>query len=68
MTINTKHLIVGICLLAGATFGGQTVESFTKKTLGLDLATVPFGMTSGTNYENAEAPLSPTPLSGTNVS
>jgi hypothetical protein len=68
MIVKTKSLIVGICLLAGATFGGQTVELFTKQSLGLDLATVPFGMTAGTNYAHADAPVSPPPLTGTNVS
>jgi hypothetical protein len=68
MSVKTKTLIVGICLLAGATFGGQNVESFTKQSLGLDLATVPFGMTAGTNYAHADAPVSPPPLTGTNVS
>lgn len=67
MIIKTKSLIVGIGLLAGATFGGQTVESFTKQSLGLDLATVPFGMTAGTNYAHADAPISPLPLASTNV-
>lgn len=67
MTVKTKSLLVGICLLAGATFAGQTVESFTKQSLGLDLATVPFGMTARTDYTHADAPVSPPPLTGTNV-
>jgi hypothetical protein len=66
MIIKTKSLIVGIGLLAGATFGGQTIESFTKQSLGLDLGTVPFGMTAQTNFGKADAPASP-PLIGTNL-
>jgi hypothetical protein len=68
MIVRTKSFLVGICLLAGATYGGQTIDSFTKKSLGLDLGTVPFGMTAGTNYAHTDAPISPPPLSGTNIS
>jgi hypothetical protein len=40
----------------------QSAELFTKQSLGLDLATVQFSMTAGTNYAHADAPVSPPPL------
>jgi hypothetical protein len=49
-----------ICLLATAAFGGDGVASFAKESLGIDLASIPFGKSIQTNsgYGITEPPLS----------
>jgi hypothetical protein len=44
-----NSLLLGICLLARVTFGGEPVASFAKQTLGLDLSSISFGTTAQTN-------------------
>jgi hypothetical protein len=49
-------------MLATAAFGGESVAPFAKQSLGIDLATIPFGKTVQTNGEYG---LVTPPLSGT---
>jgi len=63
MSMRAKSLALGICLLARVTFGGDAISSFAQQSLGLDLASIPFGEVIPTNevYETTSAPLSPSP-------
>jgi hypothetical protein len=62
--MRTKSLALGICLLAGVTLGEDPLASFAKQSLGLDLASVSFGMPVPANgeYGIVAPPLSPPPL------
>jgi hypothetical protein len=64
MILRTKSLFLGICLLARTTFGGETIASFAKQSLGLDLSSVSFGMPAQTNagYGTVGPPNSPQTL------
>jgi len=64
MSLRTKLLFLGIGLLARMAFGEETITSFAKQSLGLDLGSVPFGMTAQTSgeYEKVGPPLSPAPM------
>jgi len=55
-----KSLLLVVCMLARVAFGGETIVSFAKESLGLDLAAIPFGNAARTNagYGTAELPLS----------
>jgi hypothetical protein len=64
MKMKRELLFLGLYLVAGSAFGGETVASFAKQTLGLDLASVPFGMIAGSNsdYKMTESPTMPSPF------
>jgi hypothetical protein len=64
MSMRAKSLALGICLLARVTFGGDAIASFAQQSLGLDLASIPFGTVIPTNdvYGATSAPLSPSPM------
>lgn len=55
-------LFLGSCLVAITTFGAETVSSFVKGSLGFDVASIPFGASTNSEYQLADAPLSPSPL------
>lgn len=56
-----------VCLLARMALGEELLRPFAKQSLGFDLAAVPFGMDTQTSFGATDAPVSPPPLTGTNV-
>jgi hypothetical protein len=62
MNMRINPLFLGLCLLARASFGGDAVASFAKQSLGLDLDSLSFGMTTNGEYGAMGDPLSPPPM------